>query len=125
MHLNINPQAPLPIYAQIVEQIKNLVLGGAIGEGESLPSVRQLADSLEVNSLTIQKAYKLLESDGIIDIQKGVGAKVSEGLKTLRKPEREQLVATDVHGLVKKAKSLDLLKAGLVKMIESEWENQK
>jgi len=122
MHITINPQAPLPIYAQIVSQIRDLVLSGHLLSGTALPSVRHLAESLEVNSLTIQKAYKMLETEGMISIQKGVGAHVAEGLRQMAKADREDLVTKDIEALVSKAKSLNLSKTGLQKKIDQEWE---
>jgi GntR family transcriptional regulator len=88
MIYKIDPHSPTPIYAQVVELFKNLILSGGISAGESLPSVRQLAGQLEVNSLTIQKAYKQLEAIELIVIKKGVGAFVNQEIKELNADQK-------------------------------------
>jgi GntR family transcriptional regulator len=63
-----------PIYAQVVENFKRLVVSGALPEGEKVPSVRDLAKTLTVNPNTIQKAYRELETQGYIYIVPGQGS---------------------------------------------------
>jgi len=66
MEININIEDPKPLFTQLVEQIKNAVSSQQINPGDALPSIRQLANDLEINSKTVAKAYKLLERDSII-----------------------------------------------------------
>lgn len=122
MNITINPQAPLPIYAQLMEQIKELIQSGHMGAGDSLPSVRQMADQIEVNSLTIQKAYKGLEADGWIVIKKGVGAFVSESVKQVSRQVKEEKLEQDARLLVKRAKQDKLDLETFVEFISSLWE---
>ena len=74
MNIIIDHHCSTPIYAQIVEQIKNQILYGELDHSQALPSIRKLSKELEVNSLTIQKALKLLETQGFLIIKKGVGS---------------------------------------------------
>lgn len=66
MEIVIDIDDPDPLFAQLIGQIKQAVLGGAIGPGDALPSIRQLARDLELNSKTVAKAYSLLERDSVI-----------------------------------------------------------
>ena len=62
----IQPQSGIPLYRQIVDQVRGQVAGGRLAAGELLPSVRQLASDLQINMMTVSKAYSLLESDGVL-----------------------------------------------------------
>jgi len=64
--LNIDVDAAAPLFAQLIEQIKNGVLSGALHPGDALPSIRQLANDLGINNKTVAKAYRLLERDSVI-----------------------------------------------------------
>ena len=67
MEITIDIDNPLPQFEQLIEQIKAAVKTGALKPGDALPSIRQLANDLELNSKTVAKAYKLLERDSIIE----------------------------------------------------------
>lgn len=66
MEIVINLDHPEPLFAQLVSQVKQAVQSGSIQPGEPLPSIRQLASDLEMNSKTVAKAYRLLERDSVI-----------------------------------------------------------
>ncbi len=66
MHIVIDIDAPSPPSAQLIEQIKQAVSDGQLGPGDPLPSIRQLASDLDLNSKTVAKAYRLLERDSVI-----------------------------------------------------------
>lgn len=68
----------VPIYTQIVEQIKHLVASGTLEPGDQLPTVRQLAADLRVNFNTVARAYRLLDEAGVISTQQGRGTYVLE-----------------------------------------------
>ncbi len=67
MELVINTSDSLPLFAQLVEQIKQAYLSGKLSSGSALPSTRQLANDLELNHNTVAKAYRLLERDAVIE----------------------------------------------------------
>lgn len=67
MEITIDIDNPVPQFEQLIEQIKAAVLAGVLKPGDALPSIRQLANDLELNSKTVAKAYKLLERDAIIE----------------------------------------------------------
>jgi GntR family transcriptional regulator len=73
VHLVIDPASPVPIYAQVVEQIRSLVATRAARPGDRLPTVRDLAASLRINRNTAAKAYQLLEAEGVVASRPGQG----------------------------------------------------
>lgn len=66
MDITIDLESPEPLFAQLVDQVKQAVQSGAVRPGDPLPSIRQLANDLELNSKTVAKAYSLLERDSVI-----------------------------------------------------------
>lgn len=81
-----------PIYEQIIDNIKNLVVSGILKRDEQLPSVRQLAQQLAINPNTIQKAYAELERQGVIYSLKGRGSFVGSSLQELRTVQQKELL---------------------------------
>ncbi|MCX7045216.1 MAG: GntR family transcriptional regulator [Candidatus Sumerlaeota bacterium] len=73
MIIEIDTRSGVPIYAQVIEQIKRLILAGRLAEGAQIEQVRSLAARLKVNPMTISKAYSLLERDGLLERRRGVG----------------------------------------------------
>lgn len=66
MELEIDIESSTPVFTQLIEQVKAAVMQGSISEGDPLPSIRQLANDLALNSKTVAKAYRLLERDSVI-----------------------------------------------------------
>jgi GntR family transcriptional regulator len=77
MLLRPNPSSGLPIYLQLMEQVKHNIETGALRPGEQLPGIRPLAEELVINPNTVAKAYRELEHEGIIELRHGAGAFVS------------------------------------------------
>src|SRR5215510_2149561 len=80
-----NPSSGVPIYLQLMEQVKHGIETGALRPGEQLPGIRPLAEELVINPNTVAKAYRELEHEGVIELRQGAGAFVSTnaGAKTL------------------------------------------
>ena len=78
MDFEIAPASPVPIYRQIVEQVRRLVAGGQLRPGEELPSVRAVAQQHAINPMTVSKAYSMLELEGILTRRRGVGMAVAD-----------------------------------------------
>lgn len=77
--ISLNYRDARPIYEQVRDGLRHLVVTGAIAEGEKLPSVRALATSLAINPNTIQRAYAALEEEGYLTAEPGKGAFASRG----------------------------------------------
>ena len=81
-----------PIYEQLVDNIKSLIVSGVLQRDDQLPSVRQLAQELAINPNTIQKAYTELELQGVIYSLKGRGSFVGSSLQELRSVQQKELL---------------------------------
>ena len=78
MHFDISPNAPTPIYRQIVEQVRRMVASGQLVPGAALPSVRAVALHHAINPMTVSKAYSLLEEEGMLVRLRGVGMAIAQ-----------------------------------------------
>jgi len=74
----IKPGSGIPIYRQIIDQVRRLIASGALRAGDELPSIRQTAGYYEINPMTISKAYSLLEAAGVLERVRGCGMIVAE-----------------------------------------------
>ena len=96
MQITIDFRSGQPIYVQIVEQVRRLVVSGELQVGDQLPTVRQLATDLRVNFNTVARAYRMLDQAGLISTQQGRGTYIweqpsEESLQKLRQQELEEL----------------------------------
>jgi GntR family transcriptional regulator len=80
----IKPNASLgvPIYLQLVEQVKHAIETGALRAGDQLPSIRPLAEELVINANTVAKAYRELEREGVVELRQGAGAFIANTART-------------------------------------------
>jgi GntR family transcriptional regulator len=79
---SVNTGSSEPIYRQLMDQVRRLIAAGQLAEGDSLPSVRDVAETFAVNPMTVSKAYSLLEAAGVLARQRGVGMVVAQGTPT-------------------------------------------
>ena len=105
-----------PLYEQIVERFKHLILCGALPEDEKLPSVRNLAMELSINPNTIQKAYGELEREGFIYSVKGRGNFVAAS-SSLKEAKKED-IKTQILALVKEGETIGLTREEIVKLLQ-------
>ena len=82
MLFRTNPAAGVPIYLQLMEQVKHGIETGALRGGEQLPGIRPLAEELVINPNTVAKAYRELEHEGLIELRHGAGAFVADGARS-------------------------------------------
>ena len=99
MLLEIDHHSGVPIYRQIIEQIRRQIMAGQLIEGEQLMSVRELAWQLRVNPMTISKAYSILEAEGLTERRRGIGLFVAR----LRKDKKTQTKAKILEEILRKA----------------------
>ena len=78
MIIKPNPSLGVPIYLQLVEQVKHAIETGALRAGDQLPSIRPLAEELVINANTVAKAYRELEREGVVELKQGAGAFVAD-----------------------------------------------
>ena len=103
-----NPSSAVPIYVQLMEQVKHAIETSAVKPGEQLPTIRGLAESLAINPNTISKAYRELEHEGLIELRHGSGAFAVEQADVMVRSERLQEAQRAVKVTVK-----TLIKSGL------------
>jgi GntR family transcriptional regulator len=118
MLLQINFKSGLPIYLQLVDQIKAAAASGALRPGEALPSIRPLAEELRVNRNTVAKAYSELESLGVIETLPGRGCFLKENHSTLRKEVRRKLLIVEIDRAIVQAHHLQVPGAEFLEMIQ-------
>ena len=82
-----NPASGVPIYLQLMEQVKHAIETGALRAGEQLPGIRPLAEELVINPNTVAKAYRELEHEGVIELRHGAGAFVSTNVRSEQKSD--------------------------------------
>ncbi|MFO1020499.1 MAG: GntR family transcriptional regulator [Planctomycetales bacterium] len=121
----IQPQSGIPLYRQIVDQVRGQVAGGRLAAGELLPSVRQLASDLQINMMTVSKAYSLLEAEGLIERIRGTGMRVKPGAALSSVAERQQELRPLVEDLVARAEQLNLTDPQLLALLKSVQKEHK
>ena len=99
MLLEIDHHSGVPIYRQVIEQVRRQIMAGQLSEGQQLDSVRELAGRLRVNPMTISKAYALLEVEGLAERRRGIGLFVAR----VRKSQKERTKARLLEEILKKA----------------------
>ncbi len=104
MHIIINNSSQQPIYEQIVESIKAMIMSGELGEDTMLPSVRALARDLKVSALTVKKAYDHLESEGFIVTVHGKGSFVAMANANLLAEQARKEVEADLERAIQKGR---------------------
>jgi GntR family transcriptional regulator len=83
-----NPSSGVPIYLQLMEQVKHGIETGALRPGEQLPGIRPLAEELVINPNTVAKAYRELEHEGVIELRQGAGAFVSARARAQKQTDK-------------------------------------
>lgn len=103
----VDPRNPKPLYEQIKESVRGQMLRGVLQPHDQLPSVRQLAQQAAINPNTIQKAYRDLESEGLLYSVPGKGCFVAQPLQDVRNARIEEIFQT-INPLLAELKSLGL-----------------
>jgi len=99
--------SPEPIYRQLVEQVRRLSAGGQLQPGDEMPSVREIAQALALNPMTVSKAYSLLEMEGVLARRRGLGMVVAESAPA-PKADRASLLRPTLERAALEARQLEL-----------------
>lgn len=118
MHIILNHSSMVPIYEQLMEQIKSEIIEQKILEGEVLPSVRVLAGELRISALTVKKAYDKLEEEGFVTTVHGKGTYVTASDKQLVTEARRKAVETDFEKAIEKAKMVGLNRNEIMEIVQ-------
>lgn len=106
LHIQITTGGKIPIYRQIIDQMRSSIAVGKIAVGEPLPSVRGLATELVINPNTIAKAYAVLVNDGVIESKQGRGYFVAKRREIYTKRERQRRLEEVIVPFVAEAVTL-------------------
>ncbi len=123
MRIELNFKSGLPVYLQVVEQIKAAAASGALRAGEPLPSIRPLAEQLRINRNTVAKAYTELESQGVIETVAGRGCFVRENNSPYRKEVRLKLVAEAIDAAIVQAHHLQVEPKDFLQLVHERLEH--
>jgi GntR family transcriptional regulator len=121
MRLRISDHDGVPIYVQLIRQIKYLASSGQLVADQQLPPVRKLAEQLVVNPNTVARAYRELEKDGILTIRQGSGVFVADGGSPLARRERQRILTERIDMLLAEARQMDVDQDTLISLIRQRW----
>jgi GntR family transcriptional regulator len=115
-----NPSSGVPIYLQLMEQVKHGIETGALRPGEQLPGIRPLAEELVVNPNTVAKAYRELEHEGVIELRQGAGAFVSGQAGTKKLTDAIRAGQTIVGAAIEKLRARGVTDDEIRRLFEAE-----
>ncbi|MBO4767271.1 MAG: GntR family transcriptional regulator [Lachnospiraceae bacterium] len=118
MNIILNNSSMIPVYEQLVGQIKQEILDGELTEGAMLPSVRHLSAELRISALTVKKAYDRLEEEGFVNTVHGKGTFVTATNRQLAVEARRRAVEEDFSVAVQRAKLLGLEDGEIREIVE-------
>ena len=118
--LRPNPSSGVPIYLQLIEQVKHAIDTGALRPGEQLPGIRPLAEELVINPNTVARAYRELEHDGVIELRHGAGAFVSSHAGAKRLTDRLRAGQATVAAAVERLRARGITDAEIRRLFEAE-----
>jgi GntR family transcriptional regulator len=117
MHIRLDFKSGMPVYLQLVEQVKAAAASGSLRPGESLPAIRHLAERLRVNRNTVAKAYAELEHQGVVEAVAGKGCFLAHTDPPLTKRARLELLAAEVDRVVVQAHHLRVGRGDLLALV--------
>lgn len=117
MQIHVSPSDGVPIYQQVVNQIRYLAASGRLEAGEQLPPVRKLAEQVLVNPNTIARAYRELEQAGIIESRQGSGSFIAQRVSPLSRRERTRVLNERIDMLLTEASQMDVDLETVIKLL--------
>ncbi|KZL90545.1 GntR family transcriptional regulator [Clostridium magnum] len=125
MKIVISNSVGEPIYEQITKQIKNLIFNEELCAGDSLPSIRSLAQELKISVITTKRAYEELEREGFIETIPGKGSYIAGQNKELLRERRIKLIEDKLLEAVEESRLIGLSLADLKEMLDILYESNK
>jgi GntR family transcriptional regulator len=117
MDIHISPHDGVPIYLQIVTQVKYLVAAGRLAPGDELPAIRVLAERLLVTPNTVARAYRELEVAGVVEKRRTAGTYVADAGSPLARRERLKILSGRVDALLAEARQLGVRTDDVIDLI--------
>jgi GntR family transcriptional regulator len=116
--LQINPGSPVPVYRQVVDGLRSLLVEGALQPGDALPTVRELGMELGVHFNTVAEAYRLLASEGWLDLRRRRGAVVTERKAPRQRPQAEEQFSRSLRQLIAQVRAEGLSVRAIAKELD-------
>ncbi|MGL5328673.1 MAG: GntR family transcriptional regulator [Peptostreptococcaceae bacterium] len=124
MNIIISNSLEIPIYKQIVNQIKENIISNKLEQGELLPSIRSLAKDLNISVITTKRAYEELQNQGFIDIVPGKGSFVAIFKKELVYEEKMKEIEKNIEDIIKIANAINLSKNEVIEIFDVMYEGE-
>ncbi len=121
MLLEIDHHSGVPIYLQVIEQTRHQIMSGQLKEGQQLVSVRELAEQLHINPMTISKAYALLEIEGLVERKRGIGIFIEKIANTQKENARRKILEKIVSKAAAKAVQFGVSEEDLHRLLSEEY----
>lgn len=121
MLLELNTGDERPIYSQIADRVKFAVAGGVLRPGDLVPSVRELSKQLVVNPNTVARAYRDLQTAGLLESVRGMGLQVSDGAVEHCRTLRRELVRQRIRAAIEEAHRSQMEPAEIESILREEW----
>jgi GntR family transcriptional regulator len=119
----LKPNSGIPIYRQVLEQVRRQVAGGQLKAGDELPSVREVALAHAVNPMTISKAYALLQAEGLLELNRGKPMTVASQSRAQSPVSRRlEQIEPLLAQVALAARQLQLSQAEVIRLLRSKWE---
>src|ERR1051326_8416634 len=120
LHFQIDPHSGVPVYRQMIDQVKYYVASGALKAGDQLPSIRELAQVLAINPTTVVRVYTELEREGVIEMRHGKGAFVAVHGRRVSAAERERALRRLARHLAVEAMQMGASSSEVLKVVKQE-----
>lgn len=124
MQIQLTPQGGVPIYLQVMQQIKYLVASGKLRVGDELPSIRALAEELIVNPNTIARAYRELEVEGVVEKRRTAGTFIADSGSPIARKERLKVLKQRIDQVLVEAIQMGFGLDEVLKLIQQSDLNQ-
>ena len=121
LHFQIDPRSGLPVYRQLMDQIKYYVASGGLKPGDQLPSIRDMATRASVNPTTVVKGCTELQHEGLVEMKHGKGAFIAASSSSRSDEERRKLIGQLAKQLVIEAKQLGASQTLVEEVVREEW----
>ena len=123
MHIHISPKDGVPIYLQIMRQVRYLAASGRLSTGDQLPPVRKLAEKLLVNPNTVARAYRELETEGVLVTKRGAGVFIAGNGSPLARPEQRRILSERIDMLLSEARQMNIDVEEVIELVRERDQN--
>jgi GntR family transcriptional regulator len=125
IQFEVHPSSGVPIYRQLMDQVRAMIASGHLADGDMLPSVRQMASQLQVNMMTVSKAWSRLEIEGVLERVRGTGMRVTSGVASGPLKERKADLKPLVEPMVTRGQQLGLTDGQILDVVKSVLKERK